>query len=666
VDRCRDVQGEGVVLIVGFNAPKHSIAGCIFRGSMPPATTTSIFEGLNQEQCDAVKATRGPVVILAGAGSGKTTTITRRIANQVAIRDFAPAQVLAVTFTDKAAGQMRTRLAAVGVTGVNARTFHSAALAQLRYLSADPVGEVMASKAMLLRQIANSLPVPFRYRPVSDLATEIEWAKNLRIGPSDYRDALGDHQSPIPGDLMAGVFREYERRKNRRKLVDFEDLLELTIRMYEDNAHALATFQQRYLAFTVDEYQDVNLLQNTLLERWLGERNDICAVGDDYQSIYGFTGASPGYLLDFVRRYPAARIYKLETNYRSTPQVLEAANRLVPFLGGTKKTLRAQNGDGPSPDVSAFADEAEEVRFVGERIIDLRSSGVPFESIAVLYRVGFRAEAFADGLGSLNVPYQVRDGAFLTRMAARRVLSILQRSESTDVAVQVRRAALSDGWQEVPDDDLSERELTRQKDLARLVGLAIEFDDGRRTTRDFASELQRRFSDEGSGKGVHLLTYHRAKGLEFDAVFLPRLNEGELPYKRALNPSAVAEERRLLYVGMTRARRRLTLTYLYGRPYKPSRFLRELSLLPKVHDRSSVKPDPPAAGALRRWRKERAREAGVPAYVVFNDKTLEEIARKLPGTMAELASVSGIGPLRIRGYGDEILRLLKDLDVSNR
>jgi DNA helicase II / ATP-dependent DNA helicase PcrA len=628
--------------------------------------TATIFAGLNQEQRDAVQATRGPVGILAGAGSGKTTTITRRIANQVAMRDFAPSEVLAVTFTDKAAGQMRARLAAVGVTGVNARTFHSAAFAQLRYLAADPVREVMASKAILLRQIASTLPVPFRYRPVSDLATEIEWAKNLRVGPSDYRNALGDHQSPIPEDLMFGVYREYERRKNRRNLVDFEDLLELAIRMYEDNAQALATFQERYLAFTVDEYQDVNLLQNTLLECWLGERDDVCAVGDDYQSIYGFTGASPDYLLDFVTRFPAARIYKLETNYRSTPQILEVANRLVPFLGGTKKALRSENGGGPSPDASAFADEAEEVRFVGERIVDLKSSGTPFESIAVLYRVGFRAEAFADGLGSLNVPYQVRDGAFLTRTAARRMLSMLQRSQSTDVAAQVRRAAVNDGWQEDPDDDLSERELTRQKDLARFVGLAVEFDDGQRTTADFASDLRRRFSDEGSGNGVHLLTYHRAKGLEFDVVFLPRLNEGELPYKRALIPSAVAEERRLLYVGMTRARRQLTLTYLYGRSYKPSRFLRELSLLTEERDRSRVKPDSPAAGALRRWRRDRAKEAGVPAYVVFNDKTLEEIARKLPGTRAELASVSGMGPLRLRGYGDEILRLLKDFDVFNR
>jgi ATP-dependent DNA helicase UvrD/PcrA len=622
---------------------------------------TSVVDGLNAEQRRAVETVRGPVVILAGAGSGKTTTITRRMANQVTTGAFEPRQILAVTFTDKAAGEMRARLGALGVTGVNARTFHSAAYAQLRYLGTKPVGEVIASKAVILRSIAGSLPAPYRYRPVGDLATEIEWARNRRVQPAEYRDVVGDHEPPIPLDLMYGVYREYERRKDRRNVVDFEDLLELAIRMYEQDPLAVATFRGRYAAFTVDEFQDVNLLQYTLLERWLGDRDDLCAVGDDYQAIFGFTGASPRYLLDLPTRFVRTKVFKLETNYRSSPQILDVANVLAPALGGARKTLRAANGSGPRPEIMAFSDDVEESRFVAERARQLHSQGVPYESIAVLYRVGFRAETFGESLGEMKIPYQVRDGSFLTRPAARRVISFFRSSDRTDISAAVRRTALKEGWQENADEELSERELTRQKDLSRLIKLAEEFDDGQRTASDFVTDLMARFSDEGTARGVNLLTYHRAKGLEFDAAFLPRLNEGELPYKRALGSSALEEERRLLYVGMTRARRHLFFSYLIGKSHKPSRFMHELALVAKVEPKAFHKRESPAAAALRRWRLERAREAGVPAYVVFNDRTLDEIAHKLPRTRAELASVSGMGPLRVNGYGEEILKLLSRL-----
>ena len=264
-----------------------------------------VFEGLNAEQRRAVEAVRGPVCILAGAGSGKTTTITHRIANQVASGAFAPGEILAVTFTDKAATEMRERLARLGATGVPARTFHAAALAQLRYFRGEELGEVLPSKAPVLLPIARALPGAFRFRPLADLATEIEWAKNRRLTPATYRRSLGDHEPPIPDDLMERVFRSYEERKAGRGLVDFEDLLELAIRMYDEDAAALAGFRERYRAFTVDEYQDVNLLQQSLLERWLGDRDDLCVVGDDYQSIYSFTGATPEHLLGMPARFPA-------------------------------------------------------------------------------------------------------------------------------------------------------------------------------------------------------------------------------------------------------------------------------------------------------------------------------------------------------------------------
>ncbi|MGH3113286.1 MAG: ATP-dependent helicase, partial [Gaiellaceae bacterium] len=296
-----------------------------------------IFAGLNPEQRRAVEAVRGPVCILAGAGSGKTTTITRRIANQVATGAFASSEILAVTFTDKAATEMRERLAQLGATGVPARTFHAAALAQLRHFRGDDLGEILPSKAPVLLPIARSLPMPFKFRPLADLATEIEWAKNRRLTPKTYGRELDGHEPPIPPDLMERVFRQYEERKAQRGLVDFEDLLELAVRMYDESAAAVAGFRERYRAFTVDEYQDVNLLQQSLLERWLGDRDELCVVGDDYQSIFSFTGASAEHLLGARTRFEGATTVLLERNYRSTPQILELANCLVPELGGEPK-----------------------------------------------------------------------------------------------------------------------------------------------------------------------------------------------------------------------------------------------------------------------------------------------------------------------------------------
>jgi DNA helicase-2/ATP-dependent DNA helicase PcrA len=274
-----------------------------------------ILGGLNAEQRAAAEATRGPVCILAGAGTGKTTTITRRIAWQVASGAFEPSALVAVTFTDKAAGELRSRLAALGVEGVRASTFHSAALALLRRFQGDP-GKILSTKALLLRRIGNGLPMPYKFRPAGDLATEIEWAKNRRLTPETYLAGLGAHEPPIPADLSLRVFREYERRKAEAGAIDFEDLLGRAIAALEDDEQALATVRARWQAFTVDEYQDVNLLQQTLLDLWLGERDDVCVVGDDYQSIYSFTGASAQWLLALPRRFPSAHVVSSRTTAR--------------------------------------------------------------------------------------------------------------------------------------------------------------------------------------------------------------------------------------------------------------------------------------------------------------------------------------------------------------
>jgi DNA helicase II / ATP-dependent DNA helicase PcrA len=609
-----------------------------------------IVADLNPEQRRAVETVCGPVCILAGAGSGKTTTITRRIANQVASGAFPRTAILAVTFTDKAATEMRTRLEALGTGGVRASTFHSAALSQLRYFRTEDPGRILASKALMLRHIGNTLPRPYRFRPAGDLATEIEWAKNRRLSPGDYQ-ALGGREPPIPHDLMTRVFREYERRKSEGGWVDFEDLLELAIRLFDEDPNALAEVRDRYRSFTVDEYQDVNLLQQTLLDRWLGDGDELCAVGDDYQAIYAFTGATPEYLLRMPERFPHATVVRLEANYRSSPEVLEIANRLVPRLGGAEKVLRAARLAGPEPLTHGFADAATEGAFMVERIRALHADGVAYEEMAVLVRTNARSADFEEVLADAELPFQ--GAALLARDGARQLLKVLARLGDAPAAVEVRRVAREQGWQERPPDRLGEREMTRQNDLARLVRLAEEFGG---SVVEFVAFLQERFGAGGENRGVHLLTLHRAKGLEFDAVFLPRLEERELPWRLAKGRAQIDEERRLFYVGMTRARRHLVITWAG----KPSRFLEELGVetRPQPASKQDVDDLPPAFGLLRRWRLERAKADGIPAFVVFHDSTLAEIARKAPRSMTELAGIPGVGPTKLERYGAEVLSTL--------
>ena len=614
----------------------------------------AIFAELNAEQRRAVEAVRGPVCILAGAGSGKTTTITRRIANQVAIGEFEPHEILAVTFTDKAATEMRERLERLGVGGVTARTFHSAALRQLHRLGTPPE-RIMASKALLLRQLGNTLPPPYKFRPAGDLATEVEWAKNRRLTPETYLGGLGEHEPPIPPDLMFRIFRGYEVEKEERGFVDFEDLLESTIRLFDEDPGALDEVRGYFSAFTVDEYQDVNLLQQTLLDRWLGDRDELCAVGDDYQSIYAFTGATPDYLLGLPRRFANTTVIRLEDNYRSSPQVLALANRIVPSLGGAEKILRATLPGGPEPVTRSFPAREAETAFVVERIRALQAEGVALGQIAVLCRTNARLADFEEPFHEAEIPFQ--GAALLAREAARQLLKQLRKHDSTEVALTVRRLATEAGWRERLPEKLGEREMVRQSDLGRIVRLASEFDDGQGTTRDFIADLEERFSSRGVDRlGVHLLTLHGAKGLEFDAVFIPRLEEKELPIRQAKQPREIAEERRLFYVGLTRAKRYLALSW----GGKPSRFLAELDIAAApARKLREAEPDDPLYAALKRWRLERATADDLPAYVVFHNSTLAEIAGRRPRDLSELSAVPGVGPSKLERYGPEVLAVLE-------
>ena len=505
---------------------------------------------------------------------------------------------------------------------MRASTFHSAALALVRRFTGEP-GRILPTKALLLRQIANRLPAPYKFRPAGDLATEVEWAKNRRLTPATYATSLGDHEPPIPVDLMLRVFREYERRKDEAGSVDFEDLLERAVALLEADGGAAELVRSRWRAFTVDEYQDVNLLQQSLLDHWLGGRDELCAVGDDWQSIYGFTGASPSWLLGLPERFPHARVIRLEQSYRSTPQVVAIANRLAP-------KLRTSLPDGPDVVLAPDVD-------VPGRIREL---GIPLEHVAVLVRTNARAADYEEQFHEAGIPFQ--GASLLDREAARRVLRALAREDGA-VGDVVRRLALAEGLLEHPPEKLGEREQTRQADLARLVRLAAMFEG---SCNEFAASLRERFG-ASAGRGVHLLTLHRAKGLEFDAVFLPRLEEGELPIRRG----DVEEERRLFYVGITRAKTYLTITW----SGKPSRFLRELT--GKAMSGNHVAGHGPTFDALKSWRLERAKADEVPAYVVFSNTTLAEIAERQPRTLGELALISGVGPTKLERYGKEVLRV---------
>ena len=550
-------------------------------------TPAAILEGLNDAQREAAMAVRGPVAILAGAGTGKTTTITRRIAYQVATGTFPAERLLAVTFTEKAARELKERLAALGVSGVEARTFHAAALSQLGRLwerhTGDPLPDVLPSKAPLIASLANSLPPPHRFMPRSELAGEIEWAKNRMIPWRRYLaevDRLG-HTPPIPAELMAGVFEGYERRKERARKIDFEDMLGMSVLLYQEYPEAAAQVRAAYQAFTVDEYQDVNPVQQALLEAWLGHRSELCVVGDDYQTIYSFTGASPDYLLGFPQRFPGSTIVRLEENYRSTPQILAVANGLSPPARRLREAPAPDEARWTQPDRPGAPRPRRRGRVRGGRgaaparrrhAVGGDRDPLPDQRTLRGVRGGLRRRrgsrtrcATAPSSGGPGL------GRSSPRSDGRRASTRRWRSRSATNAV---------GYDPNADPDDAE-EVTRQADLGRLRVLAAEYvvahPDG--DVAGFVGELAARFSTEQSGRGVNLLTFHRAKGLEFDAVFLPRLLDRELPFRSQKSTADPEEERRLFYVGITRARTHLYLSWPREARSEPSPFLRELGIV---------------------------------------------------------------------------------------
>ncbi|HET7385339.1 MAG TPA: ATP-dependent DNA helicase UvrD2 [Nocardioidaceae bacterium] len=690
----------------------------------------TLLEALDPEQRQVATTLRGPVRVLAGAGTGKTRAITHRIAYGVATGVYNPREVLAVTFTTRAAGEMRGRLRTLGAGGVQARTFHSAALRQARYFWPRVYGGELPvlteSKLGMLGNAARRNRVPADQATLRDLAGEVEWAKVSNVRPEEYAalaTARGREVGAADPETIGHVFASYEEVKRDQGRMDMEDVLLCAAALLSEDERVAAEVRRQYKWLVVDEFQDVSPIQSALLDLWLGGRHDVCVVGDPAQTIYSFAGASASYLLDFPARHPDTVGVELVRNYRSTPQVVAAANRLLADTPTTGVRLRSQQEPGAEVAFAEYPDEVAEAEQVASEVLALTKRGVPPHEMAVLFRINAQSESFEEALAARTVPYLVRGAArFFERPEVRQALALLRGAARAgdadpDLRAGVRAVLSGMGWSEqAPSGRGNVRD--RWESLQALVSQAEEYAAGNdagasaqaATLPGFVAELEHRAAEQHApvADGVTLATLHSAKGLEWDHVFLTGMQEGSMPIVYAEGPAAVEEERRLLYVGMTRARRGLSVSWSAARSpggrstRKPSRFL--AGLRPRV--RSDVAEEPRAGRSRRRvrgvahcrecgrplastaerkvgrcegcpasydeelyerlraWRVARAAEDKVPAYVVFTDLTLQAIAETRPTDEAALLRVNGIGEMKLARYGEDVLAIVAESAVS--
>ncbi|MGW8061602.1 ATP-dependent DNA helicase UvrD2 [Streptomyces ziwulingensis] len=707
-----------------------------------PDSADAVLEGLDPEQREVATALRGPVCVLAGAGTGKTRAITHRIAYGVRAGILQPSSVLAVTFTNRAAGEMRGRLRQLGAAGVQARTFHSAALRQLQYFWPKAIGgslpRLVDRKIQLVADAAAACRIRLERGELRDVTAEIEWSKVTQTVPADYALAAARAGREVPRDPaeIAQLYAAYEDLKRGRSVIDFEDVLLLTVAVLQDRHDVAEQVRAQYQHFVVDEYQDVSPLQQRLLELWLGDRDDLCVVGDASQTIYSFTGATPDHLLDFRARHPGATVVKLVRDYRSTPQVVHLANGLLAQARGRaadhRLELISQRPAGPEPLYTEYADEPAEAEGAARRIRELVDSGVPAAEIAVLFRTNSQSETYEQALADAGVPYQLRGAErFFDRPEVRKAGSSLRAAarfggndslldDAVDLPSQVRAVLSGEGWTtQPPAGSGAVRE--RWESLAALVSLAQDFAAARAgaTLSDLVSELDERAGAQHAPtvQGVTLASLHSAKGLEWDVVFLVGVAEGMMPITYAKTDEQIEEERRLLYVGVTRARERLHLSWALarspgGRPSRrPSRFLKGLrpgsggsggrtaaggsagvergvgsgatvAAVPRRTQRTPARcrvcgrtltdagelklmrcedcPSDMDEGVyerLREWRAIQAGRSGQPAFCVFTDKTLMAIAESVPEDERELARIPGVGARKLNRYGTDVLAI---------
>ncbi|UZJ29707.1 ATP-dependent DNA helicase UvrD2 [Streptomyces endophytica] len=705
-----------------------------------PDSADGVLDGLDPEQREVATALHGPVCVLAGAGTGKTRAITHRIAYGVRAGILQPASVLAVTFTARAAGEMRGRLRQLGAGGVQARTFHSAALRQLQFFWPKAVGgelpRLLERKAQLVAEAGARCRIRLDRNELRDVTAEIEWSKVTQTVPADYPAAVAKAGREAPRDPAetGQIYATYEQLKRDRGAIDFEDVLLLTVGVLQDRHDIAEQVRAQYQHFVVDEYQDVSPLQQRLLDLWLGDRDSLCVVGDASQTIYSFTGATPDHLLNFRTRHPQATVVRLVRDYRSTPQVVHLANGLLSQAKGRaaehRLELVSQRESGPEPVYTEYADEPAEAEGTARRIRDLIASGVPASEIAVLFRVNAQSEVYEQALADVGVPYQlrgaerfferpeVREAGIKLRGAARFGANDALLDDALDLPAEVRAVLSHMGWtSEPPAGSGAVRD--RWESLAALVRLAEEFARARSgaSLADFVAELDERANAQHAPtvEGVTLASLHAAKGLEWDAVFLVGLTEGMMPITYARTDEQIEEERRLLYVGVTRARHHLALSWSLARSpggrasRSASRFLTGLrpgsgavagrrtqgavlrgverggaaAAVPRrprhraparcrvcnrtLTDAGEMKlmrcEDCPAEldealyERLHAWRAEEAARSRQPAYCIFTDKTLMAIAEAVPGTEAELAVISGVGRRKFDRYGSDVLAI---------
>ncbi|MFI1439525.1 ATP-dependent DNA helicase UvrD2 [Streptomyces fructofermentans] len=707
-----------------------------------PDSADAVLEGLDPEQREVATALHGPVCVLAGAGTGKTRAITHRIAYGVRAGILQPSSVLAVTFTNRAAGEMRGRLRQLGATGVQARTFHSAALRQLQYFWPKAVGgslpRIVDRKIQLVADAAAASRIRLDRGELRDVTAEIEWSKVTQTVPAEYAAAAAKAGREAPRDRaeIAALYAAYEDVKRDRGVIDFEDVLLLTVAILQDQHDIAEAVRAQYQHFVVDEYQDVSPLQQRLLELWLGERDSLCVVGDASQTIYSFTGATPDHLLDFRTRHPGATVVKLVRDYRSTPQVVHLANGLLIQARGRaadhRLELISQRASGPEPTYAEYTDEPAEAEGAARRIRDLITSGVPASEIAILFRTNSQSETYEQALADAGVPYQLRGAErFFDRPEVKRAIHALRGAarfggndslldDAPDLPAQVRAVLSGDGWtNQPPAGSGAVRE--RWESLAALAHLAQDFATAKpdATLGDLMSELDERAGAQHAPtvQGVTLASLHSAKGLEWDVVFLVGVAEGMMPITYAKTEEQIEEERRLLYVGVTRAREHLSVSWAQSRSpggrasRRPSRFLDGLrpgsgstatrtgtaaggtggiergipGTIPGAVRRTTRTParcrvcgrtlsdagemklmrcddcpsdmDEGLYERLRDWRAIQAQRSGQPDFCVFTDKTLMAIAENVPSSPAELARIPGVRARKLNRFGPDVLAI---------
>ena len=678
-----------------------------------------LLDDLDDDQRAVALATSGPVVVYAGAGAGKTRAITHRIAHAVASGEHDASRSLAVTFTTKAAGELRSRLAQLGARQVTASTFHAAALRQLRHFWPTVIGgepwQVQASKARLVAEATSRVGVSTNSSMLRDLAAEIEWAKVRELTPIGYSAAVlaEGRTPPIDARELADVWSAYEDLKQQRAVIDFEDVLLLTVGLLADRPDIAAQVHQRYRWFTVDEFQDVNPVQNRLLGLWLGGRDDICVVGDAAQTIYTFAGADARFLREFPKVWPNATVVTLARTYRCSPEIAAVANRV---LVGTPNALqlRSQQPSGERPVVLDFDDEAAEAEGVARRIAEWMTAGAAPREIAILYRTNAQSEAFENALAERGIAYSMRGSErFFDRGETRRAITLLRGqavgNSGADVVSTVRDVVSGLGWNEqAPPTGAATREVWEA--YLALVTMAQDLVAARSdaTLADLVALLDQRAEQQHAPTidGVTLASLHSAKGLEWSYVVLAGCSEGMLPLVYAEGVEAIDEERRLFYVGITRASRVLVCTWARARAAgsrgnrQPLRFLTAIGQPLNARGsggstvkRGAAKPERKRSGparcrvcgtalvtglertlgrcegcpadldaamyeALVAWRLEESKRRAVPAYVIFTDATLQAIAEQRPTSAPELLRVSGVGARKLDMYGDTLIAML--------